>query len=232
MAKTKRRKRQPVQKKSNTLPFVIAGAVVVVLIGALIIYNQSASKPVATDIVVDYPTGVTADGEPFKGGADAQVVIEDFSDFRCSHCATFADTVHSISDEYIKTGNVKLIFRNYAFLGQGSTNAAQAGECALQQSAEAFWAYHDALFANQGKGENVFTRAGLKDVAEQIGLDGDAFSSCLNSNQMAAEVQADLIDGNAKGVESTPTLFINGQIVRGAPTPADLKSTLDTLLGQ
>ena len=117
-------------------------------------------------------------------------------------------------------------------MGQGSTNAAQAGECALQQSAKAFWAYHDALFANQGKGENVFTRAGLKDIAEQIGLDGNAFSNCLNSNQMATEVQADLVDGNAKGVESTPTLFINGQIVRGAPTPADLKSTLDTLLAQ
>lgn len=229
MAKTKRRAAR--NKKSNTLPFIIAVAVILVVIGALIIFNQSATKIVVADIQVDYPTGITEDGQPFKGGENASVVIEEFSDFGCSHCADFAETLSSISNDYIKTGKIKVIYRNFV-LSPKTTPAAKGGECALQQGSDAFWAYHDAVFANQTQGDTIFSATGLKDIAQQVGLDTKTFNSCLDTNKTLGDIQKDSQDGDAHGINSTPTLYFNGEEFLGAMPEAQLRAKLNSMLNQ
>lgn len=229
MAKTKRRVSK--KKKNNAIPFIIAVAAILVVVGALIIFNQSATQVVMADIQVDYPTGITEDGQPFKGGENASVVIEEYSDFGCPHCADFAETLSSISDEYIKTGKIKVIFRNFV-LSPATTPAAKGSECALQQGSDAFWAYHDAVFANQSQGDVIFSASGLKDIAQQVGLDAKTFNTCLDTNKTLGEIQKDSKDGEAHGINSTPTLYFNGEEFLGAMPEAQLKTKLDGLLSQ
>ncbi len=230
MAKTKRRRPQP-KKKNSALPLIIAAAAVLIVVGGLVIFNQNATKPVVAAVTVDYPTGITADGQPFKGGADAKVVLEEFSDFGCPHCRDFAATLDSISDEYIKTGKIKVVFRNFV-LSPRTLAAARGGECALDQGADAFWAYHDAVFANQARGDAIFAPSGIKSIAAQVGLDTNAFNKCMDTNQKTAEIQKDSQDGDARGIDSTPTLYFNGEKFLGAMPAADLRAKLDSMLGQ
>lgn len=109
--------------------------------------------------------------------------------------------------EYVASGTVRFQYRDYAFLGPEAIRAAEAAACAADQGA--FWHYHDTLFLNQG-GPNSFSDARLKQMAEMIGLDTGAFNSCLDSGEKRAEVEASVAEGQAQGIDSTPTILVNG----------------------
>ncbi len=229
MAEVKRRAAKT--KKNNAIPFIIATATILIVAGALVIFNQSATKTVIANVKVDYPTGITEDGQPFKGGENASVVLEEYSDFGCPHCADFAETLSAISDNYIKTGKIKVIFRNFV-LSPATTPAAKGAECALKQGSDAFWLYHDTVFANQSQGDVIFSSSGLKDIAQQIGLDSKAFNTCLDTNQTLVDIQKDSQDGSAHNINSTPTLYFNGEEFLGAMSEAQLRAKLNSLLSQ
>jgi protein-disulfide isomerase len=231
MANKRKRRRGPKQKSrfSTTAILIVAGAAVLA-VGLLIVLNRGQAQTAAVVPEVTYETGVTPEGEPYKGSPDAPLQLVEYSDFLCPHCGTFAATIDSLSPDYIETGELQVVYRNYAFLATESVQAAQAAECALDQGADEFWQYHDLLFANQGTGRSAFSRSRLMKYAEQIGLDTASFRTCLNSNAKAAEVQSDLAEGNSLGVTSTPTWVLNGQIVRGSLSESDLRQLFEGIL--
>ena len=97
-----------------------------------------------------------------------------------------------------------------AFLGDESVQAAAASECASEQ--DRFWEYHDALFEHTaGRGKGVFTRPKLEQYGADIGLDATAFNSCVESGRYTDWVQGQTELGRQQGVNSTPTLIINGR---------------------
>ncbi len=105
----------------------------------------------------DSAEGLVARVRHFKGDPQAPVVMIEFGDFQCPFCGQFARaTAPLIEEAYIRPGKVRFGYLHFAFLGPESVWAAQASECAAEQ--EAFWAYHDLLFARQA-GEN---RGGLQ----------------------------------------------------------------------
>jgi protein-disulfide isomerase len=153
-----------------------------------------------------------------KGPADAAVAIVEFSDFQCPHCA---QAFRDLRDLCASRSDVALVFRHFpldATCNRGITGAghpdaclaACASECAAKQ--DRFWQYHDALFENQ----QHLDRGSLFRYARDVGLDLDAFRSCLDAPETRARVTADVAAGSAAGVKSTPTLFINGRTVQGA----------------
>jgi protein-disulfide isomerase len=214
---------------STTHILIIVG-VAVVVVGLLVVLNASRSQKTVRDLV--YETGVTPDGQPYKGSPDAPLQLVEYSDFLCGHCGNFADALDSLSPDYIETGKLQVIFRNYAFLAPESLQAAQAVECALEQGPDSFWLYHDLLFANRGTGMGVYSKPRLKIYARDIGLDTQDFNECLDSGAKLAEIQADKAEGESQGVEATPTWFIDGQIVRGGRPENELRQILDGLLSQ
>jgi protein-disulfide isomerase len=109
--------------------------------------------------------------------------------------------------EYVETGLVQFEYRDYAFRGEEAMRAAEAAACADDQGA--YWQFHDTLFLNQS-GVNSFTDARVKQMAAAIGLDTGAFNSCLDSGEKRALVEQSIAEGQAQGVDSTPTIFING----------------------
>jgi protein-disulfide isomerase len=149
------------------------------------------------------------DDDPFIGPEDAPVVIVEFSDFNCSFCKRFHDTtLQPLLEQY--EGQVRFVYRDFAILGDTSFTSAMAAECADDQ--DRFWDYHDLLFENQGN----FGRESLISYAEQLELDTEQFTACLDDQTYLAEVRADSAAAQQIGARGTPAFLINDQFVSGA----------------
>jgi protein-disulfide isomerase len=232
MAITRKRRSSSKKRRGGISPthvLVVAGAAVLV-VALVVILNTNRSTIAVSNLA--YETGITAEGEPYKGSPDAPLQFEEYSDFLCGHCGNLAYAIDTLSPDYIETGSLQVIFRNYAFLTPESVQAAQAVECALDQGSDKFWLYHDPLFANQGTGLAAYTKPRLEAYAREIGLDTGKFAECLHSGAKLGEVQSDKAEGESQGVAATPTWFLNGQMVRGGVPESELRRMLDSLLSQ
>lgn len=165
-----------------------------------------------------------------KGPEGAPVVITMYSDFQCPYCAQADQTLKRLEAEYLPAGNIRLVYKHFAFIGDESRWAAEAVECAGDQGR--WWSFHDKVFASQrGENQGAFSIANLKRFARDLGLDGEKFGSCLDSHRYEAKVRADTEEGKGLGVKSTPTFFINGRMVLGAIPYEEFKSIVEEELG-
>jgi len=153
-----------------------------------------------------------ADDDTIKGDPNAPVTIVEWSDFECPFCTRFyTNTLGQIDEQYIKTGKVKLYYRDFPLsFHKNAQKAAEAAECAGDQGK--FWEMHDALFDNGVSGGT----SSFKQFAEDLGLNSVDFDDCLDSGKYADEVKQDMADGTAVGIRGTPGFIINGQLVSGA----------------
>lgn len=164
------------------------------------------------------------------GDENAPVVVVEYGDFQCPACQYFFQTsVKQLKGEYVQTGKVRFVFRQFAFLGDESQWAAEASECANEQGS--FWDYYDKLYQEQN-GENVgmFSKDNLKKFAIDLRLDTAGFNQCLDSGRYTEKVQRETAEGQQAGVRGTPSVFVNGQYIeRGINYPV-LQSAVDTWL--
>ncbi len=114
-------------------------------------------------------------------------------------------------EEYVATGDVFFEFRDYAFRGAGANRAAEAAYCAAEQ--DVFWPFHDSIFQNQQRygAVNGYPEQVLRAIAEGLGLDLAAYDACMATDAPEQAVQGMLDEAQAAGVNSTPSLFVNGQ---------------------
>jgi protein-disulfide isomerase len=157
---------------------------------------------------------------PFKGGANAKVVVQVFSDFQCPFCKRVNDTMNQLEAEY---GNkIKVVWRHMPlpFHKEAPLASEAAQEAFAQKGNAAFWKFHDKLFDSQATPEGL-QRPNLEKIAQEIGLDMDKFKAALDSGKHKAKVEADTKLGNAAGINGTPAFVINGYYLSGAqPAPA------------
>jgi protein-disulfide isomerase len=169
-----------------------------------------------------------ASDAPFKGGKNAKVVIQEFSDFQCPFCGRVNPTVKQITDEY--KDKVKIVWRNYPLpFHQDAGPAAQASREVYEQAgSEKFWAYHDLLFANQ----RALSRADLEKYAEQVGgINLAKFKAALDNKTHEAKVKADMEAVDKAGARiGTPSFFINGKLLQGAQPFEAFKAAIDDAL--
>ncbi|OGO11202.1 MAG: hypothetical protein A2032_05120 [Chloroflexi bacterium RBG_19FT_COMBO_49_13] len=122
-----------------------------------------------------------------------------------------------VEEEYIQKGKVRFGYLHFTILGPESVLAAQASECAADQSQ--FWAYHDLLFQNQtGKNKGGFSEVNLKLFASELGLDSSVFNECLDSNPYISIIQEQTGMASSLGFQGTPAFIINGKPLVGAQT--------------
>ena len=120
-------------------------------------------------------------------------------------------------------GTVRFAYRHYILLGQESQWAAEASECAGEQGK--FWPYYYRLNETEapgGRNSGAFAKDVLKRHAAELGLDTSAFNTCFDSGRYAGRVQAETRDGAARGVSSTPSVFVAGHKLAGVPPWEDL----------
>lgn len=164
---------------------------------------------------------VTLGTNPVLGNPDAELLIVEFSDYQCPFCGRFFEqTEPQIMQKYVDSGVARYAYRDFAFLDgfvgleRGESHlASEAARCAQDQGA--YWRYHDKLFTSQnGENKGAFGAENLKRFAMELGLDGQAFNSCLDQGKYREAVIADTQDAARLGVNGTPTLFIGkGTIV-------------------
>jgi len=171
-----------------------------------------------------YTVPVTA-ADPVRGNANAPVTIVEFSDFQCPFCQRVNPTLAKVRETY--GDRVKIVFKDYPLPNHPQApKAAEAARCAADQSK--FWEMHDAMFANQ----RALEVPALKQTARAIGLDGGSFDTCLDSGKHAATIAKNATLGEQMGVNSTPTLYVNGRQVLGAMPFEVFKQVIDEELAK
>jgi protein-disulfide isomerase len=166
---------------------------------------------------------ISVDDDPSRGDAKAPVTVVEFTDFQCPACGA----MHPILEEVLKSyGNkVRFVVRDFPLpIHANARKAAEAANAAHQQGK--FFEYAALLFQRQ----DALDLASLKKYATELGLDRARFDAALDKGTFADEVQRDLIDGENYGVDSTPTIFING-VVLGTLSSEGLREAIDRALG-
>jgi protein-disulfide isomerase/copper chaperone CopZ len=159
-----------------------------------------------------------------RGNFDAPITLVEYSDFECPYCEKHFPTLNKILNDY--KGQVRLVYKHFPLsFHKNSEKAAEASECASEQGK--FWEYHDKLFENQSNGYSVTS---FKQWASDLNLNTSQFNDCLDSGKYASKVQADLADGQNRGVGGTPATFVNGQLVSGAVPYESFKTVIDQIL--
>ncbi len=198
--------------------------------------GQAASEPIDLQGVEDMRTLADLAVPVEEGDPNAPATIIVFEDYLCTHCSAFSLQVKPrLEEDFVQTGKARLLFYDYPLNPQlGSFLAARAARCAGDQGR--FWEYHTRLMRNQrtwGIEENKIPI--LEDYAEELGLDRDEFSSCLNSDAHAEEVSANLELARALNLPGTPSVLVGtaGGMSRRLPNYyyETIQSTLDSIIG-
>jgi protein-disulfide isomerase len=189
--------------------------------------------PTVSGPPIDEPAHTTPPDLAFGrslGSPDAPVQMDVWADFQCPACDAFTGSVEPyLIDTYIRPGNARLTFHDIATIGNESLGAAIAARCADRQGK--FWQYHDLLFANQAaENSGAFTRARSQQFAQSLGLDLVAFTACLDDTDVEDAVRAETLSGLSSGVAETPTLFVNGVIVKPATSSAAINAAVEAAL--
>ena len=170
--------------------------------------SPSAATPTIMDLVL-------ADAQHFTGDPAAPVTMVEFSDFKCTFCGRFwAETLPSLREQYIDTGKVRFIYKQFAILGPESERAGEASECAAEQ--EQFWAYHDQVFADQTSAHSTLDDPKLIELATAVGLNSTPFAECLTSGRYGSRVRQQTQAAKSLGMQGTPRFLINGVFISGA----------------
>ena len=152
------------------------------------------------------------------GDENAPVTLVEYADMQCTPCGRFArNELPTLMTEFVETGKVRFVYRHFPTQPRGEP-AARAAECAADQGM--FFEYLDLVFAEQM--DSDFSDGALGDFADRIGLDRATFDACLGGNAKALRVQQDVTSGQALGVTTTPTFFINDRQMNGFQTANDL----------
>jgi protein-disulfide isomerase len=154
---------------------------------------------------------VDAGNAPAFGPDSAPIKIVEFSDFQCPFCARGADVVHELKKKY--GSKVRISFKQFPLpMHKDARPASEAALCVNEQNSDKFWKFHDIAFKKQDKLDS----AGLEAAAKESGADVGKFKECVAAKKFADAVQKDMDYGEKIGVKSTPTFFVNGQLVSGA----------------
>lgn len=167
-----------------------------------------------------------------RGAEDAPVKVYEFSDFGCPFCAMFArGTYLELHDEFIETGLVRWTFVPFVMgMFPNGAEAARAAECAGEQ--ERFWEMHDLLYETQrewkaaGDAEEFF--GGL---AARVPLDAERFSSCFREDRAGTRTAVNNRAAAALHVRATPSFFVNGRLLEGAPPAEQFRRVLSIMAG-
>jgi len=168
----------------------------------------------------------TANASPYLGDENAPITLVEFGDYQCFFCNKFFhETESAILKNYVETGKVKIIFKDFTIIGPDSIAAANAVHCAKEQGK--FWEYHDTLYNNWGGENNDWASyENLLKFAQSIELNEEIFEKCMGEKKYDQLVTSSNNDAKTLGLTGTPGFFIIGpdnQITKiGGAQPYDV----------
>ena len=237
------------ESKKISIPPSLAILVAGVLIAGAVIYSskgnsgavavQGAQQQVAAQaaqpIAVDISKVKTA-GEPFVGKVDAPVTVAYWYDYQCPFCQRNEQVAMSqLVKDYVDSGKVKIVFKDYAFLGPDSQTLGQYSRAVWEAAPDKFYLWHKAIFDNQGT-ENTGWATKEKILSITTGVLGANVTSKVSQlvatkgTDYQKQMEADKTEGTQMGITGTPGAIIGTQLVSGAQPYASFKKTIDAAL--
>jgi protein-disulfide isomerase len=226
MAKKPPQRRKQQARETNWA--VIGGliAVGVIVFGGLLFLALRPSQTESVQALSDY-CAENSDRCAFFGETDAPVTMVEVSDFGCTHCTDFHnETAVPLKEQHVDTGDVHWIALPYA-LDTVTVPAAAAAMCANEQ--DQYFNFANTLFGIEDL-ELRLSPAGYQQAAQTIGLDMDAFNSCMDDGRYISTVNSNRDAARANGVTGTPTFFLNGEKLVGAQPLSVFSQTIAGLL--
>lgn len=227
-------------KKSNLK--LIAGVVIIaaVIIAGAILLKGSKAPTTKEDIKTQKTEAISLDdalkltsSDVVLGDVNAPVTYITYGDYQCPFCGRFFTEVETpLMKDYVATGKVKFVFRGFQFLGEESTNAGLAAECAKDQGK--FSEYHDALYTAEikdGKENNGNLNKDLfVKLAVENGLDKTTFTACYDNGKYLEKISQDAQTAAQVGINTTPISFVNGKEIKGLADYKTTKTIIDSFL--
>jgi len=150
----------------------------------------------------------TENGSPYLGDPNAPITLVEFGDYQCFFCNKFFhNTEQKLLENYVDTGKVKIIFKDFTIIGPDSMTAAHAAHCADDQ--DLFWEYHDMLYNNwNGENNGWASSENLLRMAQDVGLNIDEFTDCMLNEIHTQIISASNADARTLGLTGTPGFFV------------------------
>jgi protein-disulfide isomerase len=165
------------------------------------------------------------------GPANAPVTITEFASMTCPHCAAFnADVFPKIKAEYIDTGKIRYVFREFP-LDIKAAAGSMLGRCIAKDDASKYFAVIDLLFKQQADWVMKNTTETLARIGKQAGLTQQAVEDCLKDQALLDKIAADQkYAAEVLKVDSTPTFFVNGEKLKGETSFDEFAKRINPLL--
>jgi protein-disulfide isomerase len=165
------------------------------------------------------------------GPANAPVTITEYASMTCPHCANFTETVFpKIKSEYIDSGKVRFVFREFP-LDIKAAAGSMLARCIAKDDSGKYFAVIDMLFKQQNDWAMKNTTESLARIGKQAGLSQQAVEDCLKDQALLDKIAADQKFANeVLKVNSTPTFFINGEMVKGETSFEEFDKKIKSLL--
>jgi protein-disulfide isomerase len=227
--------------ETNSYFLPVAVIVAGLFIGGAVIWNGSrpstpgGTAPNGGAIAVDIKN-VKTDGDPFIGKADAPITIAFWSDFQCPFCKNFTvSSLPQIIANYVDTGKAKVVFMDFAFLGEDSITAAEYSRAVWKLYPDQYLAWHTAMYdAQDAEGDQGFGDAASIDKlnATISGIDATKVAADVKANGSTyrAEADADKNEAAKAGINATPSFVIGTQMIAGAYPYPTFQEAIDALL--
>ena len=201
-------------------PSLVIGAIIASITITLVIFGfNSSSNEIELSMEptpkIDQigPEKITMDtflsnGSPILGDPDAPITLVEFGDYQCHYCNVFFQSIEKdILKNYVNTGKVKIIFKDYNIIGEDSVKASQGAHCANDQGL--FWEYHDILYSNwTGENNGWASGTNLTNFAEEIGLDMNKWTECMMQQKHSQTILSSNDDARALELTGTPAFFV------------------------
>ena len=212
---------------------IIAGAVIFASRqpapqAAVVANPQQPAAPIAVDV-----SKVKTDSDPFIGNANAPVTMAYWYDYQCPFCQrNEEDTMPQIMKNYVDTGKLKIVFKDYQFLGPDSQTLGQFSRAVWATAPDKFYQWHKAVYDNQGT-ENTgwATQAKILSITTSVlgASDTSKVVALVKSNgaEYQKEMDADKAEGTAMGISGTPGAIIGKQLVSGAQPYAAFQAAIE-----
>jgi protein-disulfide isomerase len=197
---------------------------------------RSGSVLLAAALLVTGAFGRAQNTDPLaarsKGAPNAPVTVYEMADFQCPACRMFAVTVlPTIDSEFVQTGKVRWVFINLPLtsIHPNAVAAATVAMCAARQGR--FWPIHDALYKQQDDWAKLAEpRSTLVKIAQRAGVDRTTLLACLDDASVRRAIDLDAQRATRSGAHATPSFYIEGGLLEGAPyTPDPMRHLLDSI---
>lgn len=190
-----------------------------------------SAKPTAPSINVGK---VKTEGEAFVGNPDAPVTVAYWYDYQCPFCKRFEeDSISKLMDDYVKEGKVKIVFKDFQFLGDDSQTAGLIKRAVWDLAPSKFYEWQQAMFEKQdGENSGWGNKDDILALVDSLGIDSGKVESLVqkNSNKYLQEMNADKAEASSLGISGTPAAIIGGQLISGAQPYSKVKQLVESAL--